>query len=63
MQAIGGVIWIVLVILTTRRVFRVGVPRSSQFPSMGNYVIAWILVVAWWYLLAYVIIFLSDLFV
>ena len=58
--ALGGVLWVVVALLTTRRVFRVGVPRESLHPTMGNYAVACILVTAWWYLLAYVIIFISE---
>ena len=61
MQALDGVLWIVIALLTTRRIFRIAVPPTAKFPTMGNYVISWILIVAWWYFLAYAIIFIGNL--
>ena len=57
-----GILWIVLGILTTRKVFRIAIPRAMQFPTIGNYVIAWVLIFIWWTVLGYLLTFLEPLF-
>jgi hypothetical protein len=46
-----GFIYIFIALLTTRRVFRMAVPRDMQFPSFERYVLSWILIGAWWWFL------------
>jgi len=55
------VIWIVIALLTTRRVFRLAIPRAMRFPTMGNYLKAWILVYIWWSILAYLLLLVATL--
>ena len=62
MGSLLGILWIVLSVLTTRKVFRIAIPRAMQSPTVGNYVIAWVLISIWWTVLGSLLVFLELLF-
>ena len=61
MESLLGILWLVLAVLTTRRVFRIAIPRAMPYPTMGNYLIAWVLIFIWWNALAYSLLLLFSL--
>lgn len=46
-------IGILIALLGTRRVFRLVIPKHAPYPTMGQYVLAWIFVWVWWAVVAY----------
>lgn len=50
-----GLIWIFIALLGTRRAFRLVIPRSALYPTMGHYVLAFLVVSFWWWLVGFVL--------
>ena len=50
MEELPGILWIVVALLGTRRVFRLVIPKTALYPSMGKYILAFLLVSFWWWL-------------
>jgi hypothetical protein len=56
-----GIIWMIISILGTRRVFRLVIPPKMTHPSFERYVLSWIAIAIWWLISFYFVIFLSSL--
>jgi hypothetical protein len=53
MEELLGILWILVALLGTRRVFRLIIPKTALHPTAGHYVLAFLLVSFWWWLVGF----------
>jgi len=58
-MTIHSIIWVVVALLGTRRVFRIVISPRESSPSFEKYIGAFILVSLWWTLVGWVLTFFN----